>query len=69
VVEGSDQVTVQVTETPWPDKKICIMIAKIYHETVKLDEPVGDRKVVSTDGTGIPLEKAGARLPETSGAR
>lgn len=69
VVEGSDQVTVQVTETPWPDKKICIMIAKIYHETVKLDEPVGDRKVVGTDGTGIPLEKAGARLPETSGAR
>ncbi|MFJ2233725.1 hypothetical protein [Streptomyces sp. NPDC087859] len=69
VVEGSDQVTVQVTETPWPDKKICIMIAKIYHETVKLDEPVGDRKIVGTDGTGIPLEKAGARLPETSGAR
>ncbi|WP_327716644.1 hypothetical protein OG381_15245 [Streptomyces sp. NBC_00490] len=69
VVEGSDQVTVQVTETPWPDKKICIMIAKIYHETVKLEKPVGDRKVVGTDGTGIPLEKAGARLPETSGAR
>ncbi|NNN31570.1 PT domain-containing protein [Streptomyces sp. S3(2020)] len=68
VVEGLDTVTVQVTETPWPDK-ICIMIAKIYHETVRLDAPLGDRKVVGTDGTGIPLEKAGARLPETSGAR
>ncbi|MFF4268284.1 hypothetical protein [Streptomyces sp. NPDC001536] len=68
VVEGSDHVTVQVTETPW-EGKVCILIAKIYHETVQLDEPVGDRKVVGTDGTGIPLEKAGARLPETSGAR
>lgn len=68
LVEGPDTVTVQVTETPWPDK-ICIMIAKIYHETVQLDAPLGDRKVVGTDGTGIPLEKAGARLPETSGAQ
>jgi hypothetical protein len=67
-VEGSDKVTVQVTETPWPDK-VCIMIAKVYHQTVQLDAPLGDREVVGTDGKAIPLEKAGARLPETSGAR
>ncbi|WP_217237171.1 hypothetical protein [Streptomyces sp. AC555_RSS877] len=67
-IEGTDEVTVTVTETPWPDK-ICIMIAKVYHQTVPLDEPLGDRKVVGADGKEIPLEKAGARLPETSGAR
>lgn len=67
-VEGSDKVTVTVTETPWPDK-VCIMIAKVYHQSVRLDEPLGDRKVVGSDGKEIPLEKAGARLPNTSGAR
>ncbi|KUN28505.1 hypothetical protein AQJ23_06065 [Streptomyces antibioticus] len=67
-VEGSDQVTVTVTETPWPDK-VCIMIAKVYQQSVQLDEPLGDRKVVGSDGKEIPLEKAGARLPGTSGAR
>ncbi|WP_406492280.1 hypothetical protein OHB06_15255 [Streptomyces sp. NBC_01604] len=67
-IEGTDEVTVTVTETPWPDK-VCIMIAKVYHQTVQLDEPLGARKVVGTDGKGIPLEKSGARLPETSGAR
>ncbi|MFD3502199.1 hypothetical protein [Streptomyces sp. NPDC058678] len=65
---GTDEVTVTVTETPWPDK-VCIMIAKVYHQAVQLEEPLGDRKVVGTDGKEIPLEKAGARLPETSGAR
>ncbi|MCT9077836.1 hypothetical protein [Streptomyces fulvoviolaceus] len=66
--ETSGEVTVTVTETPWPDK-ICIMIAKEYQQTVPLDEPLGDRKVVGSDGKEIPLKKAGARLPETSGAR
>ncbi|MER6185107.1 hypothetical protein [Streptomyces sp. NPDC001652] len=68
VVEGSDQVTVQVTETPLPDK-VCILIAKFYHETLRLKAPLGDREVVDSDGKEVPLEKAGARLPETSGAR
>ncbi|MBC2902589.1 hypothetical protein H4N64_13400 [Streptomyces sp. PSKA01] len=68
VSESGEEVRVTVTETPWPDK-ICIMIAKVYHRTVQLDEPLGDRKVVGSDGKGIPLEKPGARLPETSGAR
>ncbi|WP_037669009.1 hypothetical protein [Streptomyces griseus] len=63
--ESGDKVTVTVTETPYPDK-VCIMIAKVYHQTVQLDEPLGDRKVVGTGGKAVPLEKPGARLPETS---
>ncbi|MGC9544276.1 hypothetical protein [Streptomyces sp. UG1] len=66
--ESDDEVTVRVTETTQPDK-VCILIAKVFHRTVQLDEPLGDRKVVGTDGQAIPLEKPGDRLPETSGAR
>ncbi|WP_328441083.1 hypothetical protein OHA71_36785 [Streptomyces sp. NBC_00444] len=66
--EDGDKVTVTVTEKPWAGK-VCIMIAKEYHQTVQLDEPLGDRKVVGANGKAVPLEKAGARLPETSGAR
>ncbi|MFE3031092.1 hypothetical protein ACFXKY_05530 [Streptomyces canus] len=66
--ESADEVKVTVTYTPWPDK-VCIMIAKEIQKTVPLDEPLGDRTVVGSDGKEIPLEKAGARLPETSGAR
>ncbi|GGK56633.1 hypothetical protein [Streptomyces flaveus] len=54
--ETGDAVTVKVTETPWKDK-VCIMIAKTFHKTVELKEPLGDRKVVSTDGKALPLEK------------
>ncbi|MEV5005400.1 hypothetical protein [Streptomyces sp. NPDC055692] len=60
--ESSDRVTVTVTETAWSDK-VCILIAKVYHRTVHLDRPLGDRKVVGTDGQAIPLERPGARLP------
>jgi hypothetical protein len=67
--ESSGKVTVTVTETPWQGK-VCIMIAKELRKTVTLDEPLGDREVVGSDGKEIPLEKAGsARLPATSGAR
>ncbi|MEU3618335.1 hypothetical protein ABZ725_39340 [Streptomyces sp. NPDC006872] len=62
-VESGDEVKVTVTETPWPDK-VCIMIAKEYHQSVQLDESLGSRKVVGSDGKAIPLEKAGARLPQ-----
>ncbi|MGW0871560.1 hypothetical protein ACWD3Z_13855 [Streptomyces sp. NPDC002740] len=61
--ESGDEVKVTVTETPWPDK-ICILIAKEYHQTVHLDESLGSRKVVGSDGGAIPLEKPGARLPQ-----
>ena len=60
--EKGDEVTVSVTSTPWPDK-ICVMIAKQFQETVRLDEPLGDRAVVNADGKAVPLAKEGARLP------
>ncbi|MEU1267367.1 hypothetical protein [Streptomyces sp. NPDC005799] len=63
--ESSDEVTVTVTETPWKDK-VCIMIAKEMTRIVHLDEPLGDRKVVGSDGKEIPRVKPGARLPRTS---
>ncbi|MFJ7072726.1 hypothetical protein [Streptomyces sp. NPDC098781] len=66
--ESGDRVTVRVTATTQPDT-VCIMIAKVFHETVRLDESLGDREVVGSDGQQVPLEKPGARLPETSGAR
>ncbi|MBK6017188.1 hypothetical protein [Streptomyces sp. MBT53] len=55
--ESSDQVKVTVTATPWPNK-VCIMIAKIYHRTVQLKAPLGDREVVGPDGRAIPVEKS-----------
>ncbi|MEU4489368.1 hypothetical protein AB0H94_31535 [Streptomyces purpurascens] len=60
--EKGGEVTVEVTSTAWPDK-VCIMIAKQFQETVRLDEPLGDRAVVGSDGKGVPLAKEGARLP------
>ncbi|MFJ9019241.1 hypothetical protein ACIRPU_04505 [Streptomyces sp. NPDC102259] len=61
--ESGDEVKVTVTETPWKDK-VCILIAKEYHQTVHLNESLGSRKVVGSDGGAIPLEKTGARLPQ-----
>ncbi|WP_451683373.1 hypothetical protein [Streptomyces sviceus] len=66
--ESAGEVKVKVTFTPWQGQ-VCIAIAKEMQKTVTLDEPLGDRKVVGSDGKEIPLKKAGARLPETSGAR
>ncbi|MFJ6082106.1 hypothetical protein ACIQI8_11935 [Streptomyces sp. NPDC092369] len=66
--ESGGEVTATVTEKPWKNK-VCIMIAKEYQQTVQLDAPLGDREVVGSDGKGIPLEKAGARLPQASMAR
>ncbi|MFI9466532.1 hypothetical protein ACIHBQ_03540 [Streptomyces sp. NPDC052492] len=60
--ESGGRVTVKVTETPWPDK-VCIMIAKQYQQTVRLDAPLGDREVVDARGEPVPLHKEGARLP------
>jgi len=61
VSETSDKVKVTVTETPWQGK-ICIMIAKIYHKTVHLDQPLGDREVVGSEGKAIPKEKSDPTL-------
>ncbi|MFH8660506.1 hypothetical protein [Streptomyces afghaniensis] len=60
--ESGDEVKVTVTSTSWPGA-ICIMIAKQFQQTVQLDEPLGDRAVVGSDGKGVPLAKEGARLP------
>ncbi|WP_200304426.1 hypothetical protein [Streptomyces adelaidensis] len=52
VSEESGEVTVTVTDTPW-EGKVCIMIAKAMERTVQLDEPLGDREVVGSDGKEI----------------
>ncbi|MEU2332403.1 hypothetical protein ABZ608_02130 [Streptomyces sp. NPDC013172] len=54
--EGSAQVVVKVTATPWPDK-VCVMIAKQYHRAVRLEAPLEGRKVVGTDGRAVPKER------------
>ncbi|MCC9685669.1 hypothetical protein [Streptomyces sp. MNU103] len=66
--ESGGKVTVRVTETPWPDK-VCILIAKQYEQTLRLDAPLGDRQVVTADGEPVPLHKGGARLPAPPSAR
>ncbi|MFI0963579.1 hypothetical protein ACH4S8_19525 [Streptomyces sp. NPDC021080] len=63
--ESSGAVTVTVTERPWKNK-VCIMIAKIYERTVRLDAPLGDREVMGSDGKAIHHGRFG--VPETSGA-
>ncbi|MDT0615599.1 hypothetical protein [Streptomyces lancefieldiae] len=60
--EGAQEVTVTVTETPHPDR-VCILIAKEFERTVHLDEPLGGRTVVGSDGEDVPAHKPGARLP------
>ncbi|MEU6095415.1 hypothetical protein [Streptomyces sp. NPDC047079] len=59
VREDSERVTVTVTETPWKGR-VCITIAKVYHETLRLKEPLGDRQVVGSDGRPIPKDTADA---------
>ncbi|MGW2086439.1 hypothetical protein [Streptomyces sp. NPDC001880] len=53
--ESPDRVTVKVTETKQPGKKVCIMIAKELTRTVTLDAPLGDRTVVdAVSGGDVP---------------
>ncbi|MFG2885033.1 hypothetical protein ACGFYV_22530 [Streptomyces sp. NPDC048297] len=65
VRESPRQVTVAVTEKPWPDK-VCILIAKQYVRTVRLDAPLGGRTVAGTDGTPVPRTKPGALRPQSA---
>ncbi|ATL27163.1 hypothetical protein [Streptomyces formicae] len=51
--EDGDRVTVTVTETK-QQGKVCIMMAKEISKTVKLDKPLGDRKVVDATGRNVP---------------
>ncbi|MET8945576.1 hypothetical protein ABZX30_18790 [Streptomyces sp. NPDC004542] len=59
--EDSGKVTVKVTETRRTDK-VCVMIAKVYHRTVHLDRPLGNRKLVGSNGRPIPEEGPEAHL-------
>ncbi|MEU9578869.1 hypothetical protein [Streptomyces chilikensis] len=54
--ERGDRVEVVVDERKWPDR-VCIMIAKIHHRTVELDEPLGGRTVVDSAGKPVPEER------------
>ncbi|MGW5732117.1 MULTISPECIES: hypothetical protein [Streptomyces] len=49
--ESADSVRVKVTETH-KKGEVCVMMAKEFTETVTLDEPLGDRKVVDAAGGG-----------------
>ncbi|MFD1658561.1 hypothetical protein ACFSL4_10145 [Streptomyces caeni] len=67
VSESPGRVTVTVTETPWPGKVVCIMIAKLYHETLHLKAPLGGREVVGSDGGTIARGTAGTLPSEGAG--
>jgi hypothetical protein len=62
--ESAGKVTVTVTEKPWKNR-ICILIAKIYEKTVRLDAPLGGREVVGTDGKAV--HHGSVEFPENSG--
>ncbi|MGW6059374.1 hypothetical protein [Streptomyces sp. NPDC055189] len=49
--ESKDSVRVKVTETR-KKGEVCVMMAKEFTETVTLDKPLGDRKVVDAEGGG-----------------
>ncbi|WP_328496817.1 hypothetical protein OHS59_31980 [Streptomyces sp. NBC_00414] len=61
--ESGGTVEVRVTDKPDPNK-VCIMIAKVFHEKIDLDKPLGDREVVGSDGKAVPPEKD---LPDPTG--
>ncbi|MGA4848411.1 hypothetical protein ACOBQB_19915 [Streptomyces sp. G5(2025)] len=50
--EDGDRVTVTVTETKQKGQ-VCIMVAKELSETVTLDKPLGERKVVDAAGETV----------------
>jgi hypothetical protein len=55
--ESGDEVTVRVTGRPKQPGRVCPMIAKQFTKTVRLDQPLGDRRVIDArDGTPITPE-------------
>ncbi|MEW2165748.1 hypothetical protein AB0912_22525 [Streptomyces sp. NPDC007084] len=62
--ETADTVTVTVTEKP-ERGKVCILIAKVYERTVRLDAPPADRTVVGSDGRRIAHRRV--TVPKASG--
>jgi hypothetical protein len=61
--ESAGRVTVTVTEKPWPDK-VCVLIAKEYVKTVRLDAPLDGRTVVGADGERIGKSEPGGVRPQ-----
>jgi hypothetical protein len=61
--ESGARVAVTVTEKPWPDK-VCVLIAKEYVKTVRLDAPLDGRTVVGADGARIARSEPGALRPQ-----
>ncbi|MPY59397.1 hypothetical protein FNH08_20170 [Streptomyces spongiae] len=59
--EENGKVTVTVTEKP--SGKVCILIAKALERTVQLDEPLGDREVVGTNGKEVKEGNLADRAP------
>jgi hypothetical protein len=56
--ESGDKVKVRVVETNPDPKRVCIALAKELTESVTLDKPLGDRKVVRADtGEAVPLKR------------
>ncbi|WP_234016769.1 hypothetical protein [Streptomyces sp. LaPpAH-108] len=53
VRESAGRVTVSVTEHPRPGK-VCVLMAKEFAETVRLDAPLAGRTVVAEDGGRVP---------------
>ncbi|MFF8446215.1 hypothetical protein ACF06Q_00780 [Streptomyces leeuwenhoekii] len=60
--ESGDEVRVSVTAASRPEQ-VCIMIAQRYRLAVRLEEPLGDRAVVGSDGRPVPPEKTRGTLP------
>ncbi|MEV5883163.1 hypothetical protein AB0L74_10670 [Streptomyces sp. NPDC052020] len=67
-VESGDEVRVSVTAASQPER-VCILIAQRYRLTVRLEESLGGRAVVGSDGEEIPPGKREALPPAPSGAR
>ncbi|MGW4196829.1 hypothetical protein [Streptomyces sp. NPDC005004] len=58
--ESAGRVTVSVTERPRPGK-VCVLMAKEFAETVRLDAPLAGRTVVTEDGGRVPEAESLAR--------
>ncbi|MGA5295402.1 hypothetical protein ACPCKV_16065 [Streptomyces koyangensis] len=54
--EKSGSVTVRITGEPQEPGKVCVKMAKQFTAKVTLDEPLGDRKVISEDGSTVPRD-------------
>ncbi|MFF7241888.1 hypothetical protein [Streptomyces collinus] len=61
--ESAGRVTVSVTGRDRPNQ-VCVAMARQYVKTVRLDAPLGARRVTGTDGTPVPRTKPGALRPQ-----